>query len=67
MQRHLVVRHEVHTFDDVDLAVCRPVVALRPDTGPYLRAHTECRVSHEIDCVSAEDVRSSRMAGVRRR
>lgn len=29
--------------------------------------HTQHRVSHEIDFAGAEDVRSSRMAGVRRR
>lgn len=36
VQRHLVVRHEVDAFNDVDLAVVRPVVAFRPYAWPDL-------------------------------
>ena len=35
VQRHLVVRREVHVLEHVDLATGRPVRAARPKRGPY--------------------------------
>ena len=35
VQRHLVVRREVHVLQHVDLAAGRPVRAARPERGPH--------------------------------
>ena len=37
MESHLIIGHEVYTFDDIDFTVLRPIVALGPNTGPYLK------------------------------
>ena len=34
---HLVVGYEIDTFDDVDLAVGRPIISRSPNAGPNLQ------------------------------
>jgi hypothetical protein len=41
VQRHLVVGHKINTLNNIDFAVQRPVVALGPNTRPYLYAMRE--------------------------
>lgn len=58
MQGHLVVVVVIHTLDDVDLAVMRPIGAHRPEGRPHSTA-----VRHALDVENDEAGRVGVLGG----